>query len=252
MNELVCSWRWGTDSVNGRFVHGRWDSVNWLGTPRRNRLREWTRTSGDCRVEDKKERDGANHHVKLGLREFCVRVNLPSPIWQGRVPIRRVITPIRGVPNPIRQAVRMISHICSYPPHCSSLHPPSLSFLFTTLPSSLNTKLSHPSLSLHSMIMSWHRVQHSSSTTYTEYSIHRVDHTPGLAYTEYSIHQVRHPPKIVFLPFMLMITSWPLNVASASSEPPYIIDCHHLARHESSKVKSPCHIPTFVSPLTDE
>ena len=27
-NELVSSRRCGTDSVNGRFVHGRWDSVN--------------------------------------------------------------------------------------------------------------------------------------------------------------------------------------------------------------------------------
>jgi len=55
--------------------------------------------------------------------------------------------------------------------------------------------------------------------------------------TEYSIHRVQHPPKIVCLPFILMITSWPLNVASASGIPPYTIDRHQPALHESSKVK---------------
>ena len=50
MNELVSSRRWGTDSVNGRFVHGRLASVNWLGTPRRSRLRKWTRTSATTKI----------------------------------------------------------------------------------------------------------------------------------------------------------------------------------------------------------
>jgi len=39
----------------------------------------------------------------------------------------------------------------------------------------------------------------------------------------------------------------PLNVASASGMPPYMIDRHQPALHESSKVKSPCHIPTVAS-----
>ena len=34
--------------------------------------------------------------------------------------------------------------------------------------------------------------------------------------------------------------------------PPYTIDCHLPAHHESFQVKSPCHIPTFVGRLTDE
>jgi hypothetical protein len=50
VNELVSSRRWGTDSVNGRFLHGMWASVNLLGTPRRNRLREWTRTIDHTRL----------------------------------------------------------------------------------------------------------------------------------------------------------------------------------------------------------
>jgi len=44
----------------------------------------------------------------------------------------------------------------------------------------------------------------------TEYSIHRVQE-----YTEHSIQWAQHPPKIVCLPFILQITSLPLNAASA-------------------------------------
>jgi len=153
------------------------------------------------------------------LREFRVWVNLPSLIQQVRVPIRRVITPIRGVldpirrvmtliqglPNPIRRVVPVISHAHLYPQHLSHLHPPSLSFSCTTLSSSQNTKLSHPSLSLHVMIISWHRVQvhtvysihrvqYTPSKVYTECSIHRVQNTPSTVYTEYSVHRVQHTP----------------------------------------------------------
>jgi len=182
------------------------------------------------------------------FREFRVGVNLPSPIQQVQVPIRRVFTQLQGLPNPIRQVITRISPIRAYPPHCSHVHPPSPSFSSTTLPSSQNPKLSHPSLSLHTMIMSWHWVQpfteykHIPSTT-----IHRVQ-----AYTKYSILWVQHPPKIVCLPFIVMIMSWPLNVASASSVPPYMINLHQPALHESSRVKSPCHIPTVASQLADE
>jgi len=109
-----------------------------------------------------------NHHEKLGLREFRVEVNWPSPIWQVWVLIRRALTPIRGLPNPIREVVPLISHIRSYPPYHSHLHPPSLSFSATTQPSLQNTKLSHSSPSLHDMIMSWHRVQHTPSTASTQ------------------------------------------------------------------------------------
>ena len=53
------------------------------------------------------------------------------------------------------------------------------------------------------MILSGHRVQHTPSTVYTEYSIHRVQHTLSTAYTEYCIHRVRHHPKIDCLPASL-------------------------------------------------
>jgi len=122
---------------------------------------------------------GGNHHEKLGLREFCVWVNWPSPIQQARVLIRRTLTPICGLPNPLRQVIPLISHIRSYPPYHSHLHPLSLSFSSTTQPSSQNTKLSHPSLSLHDNIMSWHRVQHTPSTAPTQHclsSLHSNDY----------------------------------------------------------------------------
>jgi len=131
---------------------------------------------------------GGNHHEKLGLRKFRVRINWTSPIWQARVPIRRELTPIRGLPNPIRQVVPRISHVRSYPPYHPHLHPPSLSFSSTTQPSSQNTKLSHLSLSLHDMIMGWHRVQHTPSTASTQdclSSLHSHDYelTPECSFS---------------------------------------------------------------------
>jgi hypothetical protein len=62
-----------------------------------------------------------------------------------------------------------------YPPHRFHLHPPSLSFSSTTLTLLQNTKLSYPSLSLHVMIMSWHRVQHTPSNQDCLSSLHSHD-----------------------------------------------------------------------------
>ena len=116
------------------------------------------------------------------LRDIRVRGNLPSPIRQVRVPFRPVITPKRGLPNPISQVVPVISHIRLYPPHRSHLHPPSLSFLYTT-----------------SIIITEHKVKSSLSISpchdhelTPSTCILRVQHTPSTAYTEYSIHQVPH------------------------------------------------------------
>jgi hypothetical protein len=97
----------------------------------------------------------------------------------------------------------VISHICLYPPQYFYLHPPSLSLLTTTLSSSRKTKASHPSLSYHTMIMSWHSVQYTPSTTYTKYSIHSVHHTPSTAHTKYSIHQVQHRPTTVYTKYSI-------------------------------------------------
>jgi len=84
---------------------------------------------GDGRVKDEKERLESRWEIILrnwDSREFCVQVNLPFLIRQIRVPIRRVITTIRGLLNPIRHVVPLVSHIRSYPPYRSHLHPLSL------------------------------------------------------------------------------------------------------------------------------
>jgi len=43
-----------------------------------------------------------------------------------------------------------------------------------------------------------------------------------------------------------------MKVVSASGVPPFTIDCHQPALHETSQVKSHCHIPTVASKLSDE
>jgi len=125
---------------------------------------------GDGRVEHKKERDQRRWGIIMrnwDLREFHVRVNWPSPIRQVRVPIRRAITLILGLLNPFRQVVLLISHSRSYPPYRSHLHPLSLSFLSTTLPSSQEHKVKS-SLS----ISPFHHDELTLRAAYTEYSIH--------------------------------------------------------------------------------
>jgi hypothetical protein len=154
-------------------------------------------------------------------REVRVRVNLPFLIRQVLLPIRRVNTPIRGLLITIRQAVPLTSHIRSYPLYRSHLHP---YLLFSTIIAEDKVKLS---LSIS--------------------PCHDHELTLSTAYTEYNIHRVQHPPKIGCLPFILTITSSPLNVISASGVPPYKIDRHQPAPLESLKVKSPRHIPTVAS-----
>jgi len=230
---------------------------------------------GDGRVEahkrERSEEMGGIIMRNWDLREFCVRVNLPSPIRQVRVPIWRVITPIRGHVNLIRQVVLQISHCRSYLPYRSHLHPPSLNFLSTTLTSSREHKAksslsispchdheSTPSAaytkcSIHQVQYtssaaytkcSIHRVQHTPSAAYTKCSIHQVQHTPSAAYTKCSIHWVPYTPKLVCRPFNLTIMSWPLNVASASTVPPYRSTATSQFSIRASKVQSTCHIPT--------
>jgi len=98
----------------------------------------------------------------------------------------------------------------------------------------------------HSTIIAEQKVKSSLSIS----PLHHHAFALSTAYTEYSIHRVQHPPKIACVPFILMMMSWPLNKASASSLPPYMIDRHQPARHQISQVKSSCHIPMFVGHLT--
>jgi hypothetical protein len=122
--------------------------------------------------------DGGNHHEKLGLREYCVWVNLPSPKRQVRVLIQWVITPICSLLNPIRQFVPLISHIHLYPPYHSHLYPPSLFLAHNSTIIAEHKAKSYLSISPchdHEVIL---------CTAYTQYSIHRIQHTPNTAYTQ--------------------------------------------------------------------
>ena len=159
-------------------------------------------------------------------REFCVQVDWPSPRQQVHVPMRRVITPIRGLVHSIRQVILPIFHSPSYPPYCAHPHPSSLSVLSTTLPSSQE-----------------HKVKSSHSIS----ACHHHEFTLSAAYTEYNIHWVQHTPNIVCRPFILTMSHWPLNVASASSVPPYQSTATSQFAIRASKVKSARHIDTVSS-----
>jgi len=144
--------------------------------------------------------DRGNNQELLGLREFRVRVNGPSLIWQVRVLSQWVITPFQGLLNPSRQVGLQISHSRSYRPYLSRLHPPSLSFLSTAL------RLSQK-----------HR--HNSSLYISPRHHHEL--SLGAAYTSYSIHWVQLTPRSVCRPIIFTISSSPQIVASASSIYPY-------------------------------
>jgi len=121
------------------------------------------------------------------LREFGVQVNWPFPIQQVLLPIQRVRTSIWGLLNPIRQVLPLMSHIRSYPPDCSHSHPASL-FLVLNSTIIVEHKVKSSFLSLYAMIMSWHQVQHSPSTTSThdcQSSLHSHDYnlTPECSFS---------------------------------------------------------------------
>jgi hypothetical protein len=169
---------------------------------------------------------GENIISTWDLRECRVQVNCPCPIPHERDPIRWVITPIRGLLNSITQVVLLISHSRLYPAYHGDLHPPSLPFLFTNLPSShehiVNSFLSVSPCQDHELKLS-------------------------TAYTEYSINQVQHTREIVCCPFILTISSWPLHVAPATSVPPYRSTATSQFSIWASNANWPCHIPTVSS-----
>jgi len=124
--------------------------------------------------------DGGNHHEKLGLKRISCASEFTIPDKAGTSPDPAGNYTDTRSSQPI-QAGRTPDFL--YPLVSSTLFSTSstyLSFSSTTLPSSQNTNLSHPSLSVHAMIMSWHQVQHTPSTAYTEYCIHRVLHHPNI------------------------------------------------------------------------
>jgi len=129
-------------------------------------------------------------------REFGVRDNLPSLIWQARVPIRRVITPIQGFPT---QSGESLHRYEVFPTWSWNSYP-----WFLTSACILHIIpifIPHRSLSLdhNSTIIAEYKVKSSLSITpchdhelTPSTSIHRVQRTPTTAYTKYNIHEVQH------------------------------------------------------------
>ena len=101
--------------------------------------------------------------------------------------------------------------------------PRSLTFLCPTLPSPKNPRLSHPSLSLHAIIMSKHRVQHTPSTASSQ---DRQSPAPSqFLISRWMLYSTLYIPTS---------TSKPMNRVSAAVTPPSkliaINNCSNLAR----------------------
>jgi len=151
---------------------------------------------------------GGNHHEILGLKRISCASQLTIPDTAGTSPDPACnITDTRSFqPN---QACDYTDTRSSQPKQASRTpdfsYPlvPSTSFsssspisLFLVHNSSIiaehqvKSSLSISPWHDHELTRSTstHRVQHTASTAYTEYSVHRVQHTPCTAYTVYSIH----------------------------------------------------------------
>jgi len=173
-----------------------------------------------------------NHHEKLGLKRVSCASHLTIPDTAGKSP----------------DPAYNYTDTRSFQPNQAS-HTQDFSSLLVLSTSFSSSFLISPSLVHNSTIIAEHNVKSSlsispchdqelaTSIAYTDYSIHQVQLTPSTEHTQYSTHPVQHPPKILCVPFILMITSWPLNVASASGVP----------LHMCCEVKSPCHIPKVAS-----
>jgi len=105
---------------------------------------------------------------------------------------------------------------------------PLVSFLSLWFSSTICLFLVH-----NSTIMDEHKGQ--SSLCISQCQNHEL--TLSTVYTKYSIQQVQHTPKMVCLPYIVIITSWPLNLAWASGVPPYLINCHSLGCHAIAQIQ---------------
>jgi len=178
-----------------------------------------------------------NHHEKLGPKIISCASQFTIPDTAGMSPDPECnYTDTRSSqPNPASHTPGYSYPLVSSPSFSSS-SPISLFLVHNS------TIIAEHKVKSSVSILPCHDHELALSIAYTEYSMHRVQHTPSTAYTEFSIHQVQHPSKIVCLPFILSITSWALNVASASG----------VSLHVSWEVKSHCPIPVVASELTDE
>jgi len=183
--------------INSRLMHGAIESDD---------LTSWFQVMVELSTR-KREMRGyrGNHHQKLGLKRISCLIQFTISYTAGRSPVLES-NYTDGRSSQPNEASRTPDF--SYPlSSCTSFSSSSPISLF----------LFH-----NSTIIRDHKVQ--SSLSFSLWHDHEL--TPSTAYTQYSIHRVQHPPMIDCLPFILMITSWPRNVASASCMPPYTIDRH--------------------------
>jgi len=183
--------------------------------------------------------DGWNQHEKLWLQRMLCASYFTIPELAGKSPdLWWYKTDMRSSHPNLASRTPDIPYPLVFSTSLSSSSP--ISILLVHNPTIIAEHIVKSSLSNSAC----HDHELTPSTACTEFSIHRVQHTPSIAYTEYSIHWVQHPPNIGDLSFIVMTTSWPFNVALASSVPPYIIYRHQPALHGCSTVNSFCHIPT--------
>jgi len=118
----------------------------------------------DGRERVMRDKNGYNMDDTSGYEMSGVRL-----AWLGLEDLVSEFLPSRsGVVPAVLGMVNWLSHEVHPSPSFYWWFPPPPSHLSLSLPSPKNTKLSHPSLSLHAMIMSLHRVLR------TEFCIHRV------------------------------------------------------------------------------
>jgi len=143
----------------------------------------------DGRVQDEKERDEkrwGKSSWEMGTERILCASQFTIPNTAATSPdlacnytaMRSSQLNLSSITPEFSHSLASSTSFSSSSPHPSHSHP---------LQSSQITKLSHPSLSLHAMIMSWHQVQ-----AYTAYSIHWAQHTPSTTYTEYSMNRLQH------------------------------------------------------------
>jgi len=146
---------------------------------------------------------GGNHHENLGFNRISCARQFTIPTTAG-TSTDLVCTNTHTRTSKPNQASCTTDF--SYLVICSTLlltSSPSLSFSFTTLPLLQNTMSSHPSLSLHAMIMSWHQVQLTLCTITTQDCLsslyfHDYELTPecSFSFRHTSLHD--RPPFVCF------------------------------------------------------
>jgi len=94
--------------------------------------------------------------------------------------------------------------------------------------------------------------EHKAKISISISPFHDHELTQSTACTKYSIQQVQHTHRIFCHPIILIIMSWPYNVASALRVPPRKINCHQPVLDEFSKAQSFHHIPLGASWRTDQ